>query len=187
MARRKIESTGGISILPSDADNDNAGDSVNTIGGIEIINPPTDDTAGDTAGDTANGTDAPSGDAPKRRGRKPGSKNSVTGTRDSKTEVDLIDGGLIVLHTLASSVLAMPELLISQDQRKSLAGALQKVNALYDPKVSKEVVAWVNLAFVAGTIYVPIAIDIKRRMDAESKESTTQESFGFPQVMQFPA
>jgi predicted DNA-binding transcriptional regulator YafY len=68
---------------------------------------------------------------------------------------------------MLAGVTKTAELMLSDDEAKSLAVALNTVNGFYNVKIAEKTVAWVNLAMVAGTIYGTRLVAIRQRTMAE--------------------
>lgn len=109
---------------------------------------------------TANGTGAGAtpptgaGEVKRGRGRPPGSSTG-TGAKKEKVSASLegIEGILLSLHTIAATVLKVPELSLSEPEAKQLTSAMNRVAAHYDVGASEKTLAWMNLAVCAGGIY----------------------------------
>lgn len=114
-------------------------------------------------GGSSTGTDSGT-DTGRRRGRPAGSKNGTkTGRRNSgKTEATSnIEKTLFTIHMMGAAFLGVPELLISSEESKSLADAVTTVTELYEvPFLDDKTQAWIGLAVVAGSIYVPRVIAV---------------------------
>lgn len=100
----------------------------------------------------------------KRRGRKPGSRNTTT--KASKQASADLTQLLMSLHFMAAALVKTPELILEQDEAKRLGEAINRVNDLYGGIVlSEKAQAWLNLGVAAGTIYGPrfIASSINKK------------------------
>lgn len=146
---------GGI-ILNS---NDHAG--TDDDGTIPIINPAEIIIPGDTV----------SGDGPKRRGRKPGSKNRSSGPTQKETSGDLA-GLLLSIHMMGAMILKTPELELTPDESEKLGAAVARVNKEFGVQImSPKMAALVNLGIVAGTVYGPRGVVLwhKARKEKDAK------------------
>jgi uncharacterized protein (DUF2236 family) len=91
-----------------------------------------------------------------------------------------------MIHAALAGSLQIPELAITEDEGKALAGAIaelqQHYNAVLDPKTQ----AWVNLAIVAGTVYVPrvgmarMRMKHERQLAAERANAPLEERLSVP-------
>jgi hypothetical protein len=123
----------------------------------------------------------------KRRGRPPGSRNanrtgddkpsSESGGRGPgrpKANKDLanIEKVLISLHMMGAAALDLKELEIDEKQAKELGDAIRDVQKHYPMDINPKTLAWLNLAAVAGFIYIPAAMKIARRQPREKQERT---------------
>lgn len=141
---------GGIVIEAGPAGND---DRIPTLNPQEIIIP----------GDTVN-------DGPKRRGRKPGSKNRASQQSTKEVSQDL-SGLLLSLHLMGSVILKTPELAITKEESEQLGEAVARVNREFGVQImSPKMAALVNLGIVAGTVYGPRVVTViheaKKKKDA---------------------
>lgn len=65
---------------------------------------------------------------------------------------------------MLATISRTPELQLTKEESGKLATAINDVNELYDFSVlPPEVMAWINLLMVAGTIYVPRFLVIKSK------------------------
>lgn len=144
--------------------------------------------------------DATDSSAPgkKRRGRPPGSRNSPGGTsggngtgsnKENKSEGILgsglsLEGVLYSLHLMGSEFLKCKEMELDKDESKKLADAIAEVNRFYNVKFDPKKVAIFNLAVVTASIYGPMAVSIKRRLDAERGPQPVKQAG--PQPVQQP-
>lgn len=119
-------------------------------------------------------------DAPKRRGRKPGSRNSTgTGTgKKSQAALDIngVEKVLFSMHMMLASAVKAPELAISTEEAKMLSTAVGEVSKHYNFGIDEKTQAWVNLVMVAGGIYVPrIIMMVKPKKKPQSTETNVSE------------
>lgn len=130
-----------------------------TSGGIPTIDPVT--ATGESTGES---------DAPKRRGRPKGSRNSAFGKQSTKEVSQDLTSLLYSIHLILSKSLKVEELELDEEEAKQLGAALARVQkefgvGIIPPKVA----ALINLAVVGGGIYVPRVIAItnnaKRQRD----------------------
>lgn len=106
------------------------------------------------------------GTAPKRRGRRPGSSNK-------KASLDLsgLEAILLSVHTMGAVALKSPELAIGKDEAEKLASAINQVQQYYPMTVDPKTMAWLNLAGIAGMIYVPRLILMAKRQKVEKPKN----------------
>lgn len=92
---------------------------------------------------------------PRKRGRKPGSKNRPSATESKKSASDLT-ALLLSIHMMAAAFTKIPELILEEEEANKLGQAMNRVNELYGGMVIPEKwAAWGNLAITAGAIYGP--------------------------------
>lgn len=118
------------------------------------------DDAGEVDSSTINPGDhsgsSDSGDTPRRRGRKRGSKNRGSGDSSASTSktTDSLAGLVCMLHGVVSNMVKVPALKISMSESKELTAAAIEVSQLYDvPLPTEKVAAWMNLGAVAYKVY----------------------------------
>lgn len=101
----------------------------------------------------------------KRRGRKPGSRNKRTATASSSSQTShSLNKLLYSVHLMGASLLKMPQLELSKEESENLTTAINEVTEYYDVSLgSPEQQAWINLAMVAGGIYIPKVFGGKQR------------------------
>lgn len=175
MARyiRKIKRSNAGSIEPTVSESANV-DAGNTVDTIEASNggDVSEDTGNNVESDTWKSTDdafidpstvasISSGDtdSPKRgRGRPRGTSSTGRKGKASQTSANL-EAILFSLHMMGASFLGVPELIISDDESKMLATAINRVSELYDVSIIPEkTMAFINLGIAACTVYGPRVI-----------------------------
>jgi|SRR5579863_53432 len=103
----------------------------------------------------------------RRRGRKPGTKNSG-GTKASKQATDDLTGLLVGLSFMGAALCQVPELELDETEAAKLGKAVNRLNELYGGMVlPPKVAAWLHLGITAGTIYGPRAIAYNLRKKTE--------------------
>ena len=121
------------------------------------------------------GSDAGTGDREPRR-TKSGKIDGRTlrGKRGSKTSEESVHLNSISLETLLYSIhlmgaefLACKELELEKDESKKLADAIQDVGKYYNVAFDPKKVAICQLAVIAGGIYGPMFVQVRRRLKAE--------------------
>jgi hypothetical protein len=134
------------------------------INGIEVESGPDTERIGDanTGGEPRRNKD---GTISKRRGRKPGSRSEEKESlRLSSISLETL---LYSIHAMGAEFLACKELELEKDEAKKLADAVQEVGKYYNVSFDPKKVAIVQLAVVAGGIYGPMFVQIRRRLKAE--------------------
>ena len=109
------------------------------------------------------GTDTPERpigtDAPKRRGRPPGSRNKTTGApaETPKVSGDLakldIESLLVSAHFMAAKYFEAPEWELEKDEAKEGAEYLQKISKHYNHNINPVALLWVGFIFWVITTY----------------------------------
>lgn len=141
-------SAGEFPVIAGNDENGITGDTA-TAGDGTIIVEPRDIEPG-SGSDSAAG----SSEQPKRRGRKPGSKNSAKASALDISGVELL---LYSTHNMLAALSKTPEIALSKEESNLLATAVVDVSKHYEfmSKVSAEAIAWTNLVQVAALIYGP--------------------------------
>jgi hypothetical protein len=111
----------------------------------------------------------------KRRGRKSGSagssgKRQTRASADYSASVDSLARMLGYLHVGIAAASRTPELVITEDESKALAGATARVLEEFDIRPDPKVEAIVGLVTTAGAIYGPKVYFIRERKKAEREE-----------------
>lgn len=129
----------------------------------------------DLSGDPGTGTDAGSAngagsaDAPKRRGRKPGSKNAGTKAQN-KADISGLEKILFSVHLALAAATHTPELALDADEARELAKAAAEVQSHYELVIDPKVLAWGQLIMVAGSLYTPRILAASIRIKREAKD-----------------
>lgn len=104
------------------------------------------------------------GEQPRKRGRKPGSRNAPKQSqKESSADLTAI---LLSIHYMGAALLKVPELALEEAEAKRLGAAVARINELYGGMVIPEKqMAWANLVIVAGSVYGPrfIAHNINKK------------------------
>lgn len=117
--------------------------------------------------------------APKRRGRKPGSKNRVPGSGGTTAgpEKETVPGSLIDLsvllmsiHNLGAAILQVEELELDEGESKKLADGIKEVAKFYPVGLSPKKLAIANLGIIACEIYGTRALAFRLRKKKEAAE-----------------
>lgn len=100
----------------------------------------------------------------KRRGRKPGSRNSQTAQTISVSGLAEI---IVNTHAMLAAFTKSAELFVDMEEAQKLAEATVNVSRHYNVAVAAKTVDWVNFATVAGMIYGTrlVAINNRRKME----------------------
>lgn len=130
------------------------------INGYTTYQPDTE--PGNTTGNTDSGTTGA------KRGRPRGSRNGTYAKTAKTGAVTSLENILLSLHFFGAVLLQTPELELTEEELKKLATAMARVSSLYDDRINPKLVAWVDLACVAGAVYGPRAIAIGARMKQEA-------------------
>lgn len=148
------------------------------VAGVTTVDPATA-ASGDIGTDPAEPTTDPvrtaSGDsaAPKRRGRKPGSKNAVKTKAKNSPDISGLESILFSVHLALAAIAKAPELALDPAEANKLAEAAAQVQAQYEMIVDPKILAWGQLVIVAGSIYAPRVIAISMRHKKEKIERRT--------------
>ena len=140
-----------------------------TDGGIPTIDPAT--ITGETDG----------GEPVKRRGRPKGSRNSPGGKQSTKETSSDLTTLLYTIHLVLSKSLKIEELELDEEESKQLGTALARVQREFGVGViPPKAMALINLATVAGSIYVP-------RVIAYSNNHKKPDKSKAPDVISMPS
>lgn len=104
----------------------------------------------------------------KKRGRPPGSSNSVGKT---KRDIKGLSSLLVSIHMMVASATGYLDLAIDEAEGNTLAEALANVAELHKFKMDAKTSAYLGLIYAIGIVYGPRAISIikqKRNNDAQS-------------------
>lgn len=157
---------------------DNAGVNDSRDGGI--VDGDSDGANGNLAPDNG-AADPAAGIAPKRGRGRP--RKSDTGTLNGNAErnarstgtpkaaqldLDSLAMQLIAGHAIAAKLMKAPELMIGQDEAKSLAKAIKQILAQYPVNISPKAMAFYQLMAAASVIYVPRMVGIAARKAKEA-------------------
>jgi hypothetical protein len=108
-------------------------------------------------------------DGPKRRGRKPGSKNRAS--TEAKTAHNLGDGIerlLLSIHAMGSVFLHCPELELDPTEAKILASSIKDLSKHYQVTLDPKRLAIIEFSTVIATIYGLRGVAIYKRVKKES-------------------
>jgi hypothetical protein len=119
------------------------------------------------------GTPAASeGNEPNERRERPaqGTRKAQKATPHAVNATGGIERILYAIHTMGA--LIVPELEISEAESEKLTKALAGVNSFYASSIDPKMLAWVELAGVAGAIYGPraMAFMVRRKMEVAEKQ-----------------
>jgi hypothetical protein len=112
-----------------------------------------------TGGATGTGTEG-TGEARRKPGPKPGSKKSASAARHP-VDAHALEGMLYTVHMMLAGMTKTQELMLSQDEAKSLSVASANVARHYDVGASQVMLDWTALAMCIGAIYGPRIIAIR--------------------------
>lgn len=134
------------------------------------------------------GTPDGTGEPPKRRGGRPkGSRNTPGGKQGTKEVSQDLGSLLFTIHFFLSKALKIDELKLDEEESKQLGAALARVQkefgvAVIPPKVA----AMINLATVAGFIYVPRVVAIGQNKKNKRAETVSGKVNGQATVIDMP-
>lgn len=81
----------------------------------------------------------------------------------------------MLVHAALANMTGVPELQISDDEGKALAQAIAEVQSFYGNVIDPKTEAWMKLAIVAGSTYVPRVMIARQRMAYEKAQRETNE------------
>ena len=114
-------------------------------------------------------TEKPTEKPTEKKTRK--TRQTKPATQDTSNLAKTLQG----LHAVIAMGLALPELMLTEDESKVQADAIAAVMAEYEIPVSPATQALVNLAFVSFAIYAPRIHAIKERKKLENAEVEEEE------------
>ncbi len=127
---------------------------------------------GDSAGRPADNPSGQSTDAPRRRGRPPGSKNSGTGKEEARSiRASFIEKTLYSIHLALSSIAKAPEFELEADDAAKLGEAIANVMKYYKVTMTPKQEAWGILIEAAAEVYPPMIVSLYVRRMAEAKKA----------------
>lgn len=167
MVRRRNATGDGVTGAPV-ADTGAIGDAGGAIDGntvIPEINPATVDAS--IASASVSGEGGTGGaEAPKKRGRKPGSVNKKAG---ASLDLNGVESLLLVIHHGLAGAFGAPELSLNKEEANALAQATQNVARHYDMRASQKALDWGALAVVVFSTYSGRLMQIRMRKALEPK------------------
>lgn len=123
----------------------------------------------------------------RRRGRPPGSKNRTTQTGKGNVLLEPKDLGqkIVGVHKIAAVMTGLQEIAISDVEGEQLAKAVIELTRYYNFAPQGPLVAWINLAGVAGMIYVPrlVVIGAKKAKAKKAKRENVPSNEAMPEGM----
>lgn len=133
----------------------------------------------------------PSGPAPKRRGRPPGSGGKPTGAKSGKAAVSSLDlssitGLFVGIHAGLAMATGAPELMISEQEGKQFMTSVQNVMRHYDVQTTQKTMDYIALFGTAGSIYLPRMFAIWDRKQSENRPPKFVRRPPEPQPVQHP-
>lgn len=165
-------STGANSGGVNPSDGTNRRDSGGIRAGATIVNP-----AEHTSGDgTTAGTDAP-----KRRGRKPGTRNKA---KSAAFSVDAVSQTLVGIHTALVAITKVPELAIDKAEADMLSSAIGNVQRHYPIKTTEKAMDWTNLFICCFGLYSVRYFAIRNRKKANKPQGTRANSQAKPEPVE---
>ena len=138
--------------------------------GFIVVNP-----GGGSFGNDSSGDSEPR----KRRGRKPGSRNTAQKDQASLKGLDIKDI-LLSIHTLLAIQTGVPEIMLEPDEAAKLDDAIKKVWRHYPVDVSQKQLDISMAIYAFASVYGTRAVSIYMRKRTEAQEAQPQ-----PNVMPF--
>lgn len=175
MARQRINGA------ESDDDGSGSGDNVVIIAGDGSISEDRNEDDGNSIPvfePTAFVIEPSESDQPRRRGRKPGSKNASR-TQPQKEVAQDLTGVLLSVHFMLSKLVKIDELQLDEEEAKKLGDAVARVNKEFGVQMmSPKMAAIVNLGIVGAGVYGPrvIAITHNAKVKKEKAASASKVS-----------
>jgi len=111
------------------------------------------------------------GEQPKKRGRKPGSKNRPKQPEDEKN-LKGVEKTLLAIHTMGAAYFKIPELVLTPKEAEAIAGAIEDVGEYYAIDLDPRYVVWGNLLMVLCGTYGTRFGAYKARVAAERASET---------------
>jgi hypothetical protein len=109
---------------------------------------------------------------PKRRGRKPGSKNRPRAESETQAPSNLaanLEHILLSIHTMGAAFLSCPELELDSQEAEKLARSIRELSKYYPISLDVKRMAQIDLAMMAAMIYGTRGVAIYRRLSREQK------------------
>lgn len=110
---------------------------------------------------------------PDRRTRA--GRTGTDGTSETPGSLDTskisLEGLLYSLHLMGMEILKLPEMEIDRSESKKLADAIAEVNKFHHIAIDPKKLAYLNLGFVAITVYGPRFVAARNRMKIERESS----------------
>lgn len=114
----------------------------------------------------------------RKRGRKPGSRSGRKKAASSNLDLSTTQAVLLSIHAAASTAFRVPEIALDKNEAEMLAKALVELEAQYPTQVDPRVLAWLNLAGVAGMIYGSRVFAYRMRKENEKAEKEQERPSG---------
>ena len=119
-------------------------------------------------------SDGSYGNAPRRRGRKPGSKNRAsTETKAPHNLADGIEKLLLSVHAMGSVFLHCPELELDPIEAKLMASSIRDLSKHYQVTLDPKRLAMIEFSTVMASIYGLRGVAIYKRLKSDSKKRPT--------------
>lgn len=114
----------------------------------------------------------------KRRGRKPGSKNTAGGKKAAQT----VEPFLIMAHQWAAVLLKTPEIMLEEKEAKSLSDAYSVFCQHHNvPVISEKRMSEINMIAALALVYGPRIIAVRNRVKEENKLKKAKNVTSFTQ------
>lgn len=128
----------------------------------------TDPSSLGTSGNSGDDSSGASGsNTPKRRGRKPGSRNSKGPAQT--IPVEGLAAIILQSHAMLAMITKTQEFLLDETEAKMLAQATANVSRHYDVQMAAKTVDWTNLLMVCGTVYGTRLMAVRNRKNTERR------------------
>lgn len=169
---------GGEADSVADAGNHSGGDAVlaSQHPGAVVIDPAD---VGGGSDDSSGGT-GPGEPEPRRRGRKPGSRNKPRSQKAGNLNPHGLELMLFSTHKMLASMTGAAELELDKDESAALAEAASAVARHYDFELPEKTVDWYNLMTMCGAIYGPRIVTLFQK--ARGKTRTPAATVAQPQA-----
>ena len=155
---------------------DGSGSEIGNLDGFTVYDPDSGKPAGSGSGSNDGG------DTPRRRGRKPGSKNASTKDTANLTGVDIKDI-LLSIHTMLAIRMSCPEMELTDDEAARMDKAVKRVMRHYPLNVSQKAVDTSMLFYVLADVYGTraVAFYMKSKVEKEAENPAGNVApFRFP-------
>lgn len=157
---------GGSNLDPTGTDGGNS-DLGSLAPGAIFIDPAS---VGQNSGSDGGGSGDIASEPRKRRGRKPGSRNTKSAP---SLDISGLEKILLSAHTMLAAVTS-PVMVIDGEEAKLMATGISNVARHYDVSATEKTLDWANLFMALGAVYGPriMTMDWKRKPKAAAEKPT---------------